>query len=143
MATLDSHLADGETVIHRAHLGKGYFVADIVIGALLLPFLVGILVWLFAYLRYSRTEMLVTNRRLIGKTGFAARYTVDLPLAQVDSLQVGQSRMGMLFQYGTVTVYSAGKARAPMEGLAHPEQLQHAYLEAAAKAAVKTAVQAT
>lgn len=130
MATIDSHLAPGETVIHRAHLSKGFFLTDIVVGALLLPFLVGIFVWLFAYLRYSRSEMVVTNRRLIAKTGFASRYTVDIALEQIDSVQVGQGLMGHLFQYGTVTVYGGGKAQTPMEGLALPQQVHTAYMSA-------------
>lgn len=129
MATIDSYLAPGEKVLHRARLSKAFFLSDMLIGALLLPFLVGIFVWLFAFLRYSRSELVLTNRRVIARTGFASRHTVDLGLEHIESIQVGQGLMGQLFQYGTVTVYGAGKSQTPVEGLALPAQIREAFMK--------------
>ena len=128
---IDSNLAAGEKVLYRTRKSKWTFSGDIIIGALLLPaFGAGLLVWLFGYLRYISTEMAITSHRVIAKSGFISRRTVELKLAKVKSIQVDQSLFGRMLNYGTLIVSGAGNPQAPITGIANPLAFRKAYQEA-------------
>jgi uncharacterized membrane protein YdbT with pleckstrin-like domain len=55
------------------------------------------------------TEIAVTNRRVIYKTGFISRRTNEMQMDKVESVRVDQSIPGRLFDYGDVTVLGTGK----------------------------------
>jgi uncharacterized membrane protein YdbT with pleckstrin-like domain len=54
------------------------------------------------------TEIAVTDRRVIYKTGFVSRQTDEMPLAKVENIEVKQSILGRLLDYGDVDVQGTG-----------------------------------
>ena len=54
------------------------------------------------------TETDVTNLRVVHKTGFIKRRTFEMSLDKVESVDVNQSLMGRLLDYGDVTVRGTG-----------------------------------
>jgi uncharacterized membrane protein YdbT with pleckstrin-like domain len=50
------------------------------------------------------TEIAVTNRRVIYKKGFIWRRTNEMNMDKVESVQVDQSILGRMLDYGTVTI---------------------------------------
>src|ERR1043166_8857760 len=50
------------------------------------------------------TETDVTNFRVVHKTGFISRKTFEMSLDKVESVDVTQSIMGRLFDFGDVTI---------------------------------------
>lgn len=52
----------------------------------------------------------VTNKRVILKTGVISRRSVDLVLAKCEGLQIKQSVLGRIFNFGTITVTTGGAA---------------------------------
>ena len=54
------------------------------------------------------TEIAITNRRIILKRGFIRRDTAEMHMDKVESVDVNQSLLGRLFDYGDVTVRGTG-----------------------------------
>src|SRR5207249_205653 len=50
------------------------------------------------------TEFAVTNRRVIYKRGFINRHTAEMNMDKVESVDVEQSVLGRLLDYGTIVV---------------------------------------
>lgn len=50
----------------------------------------------------------VTNKRVILKTGIVRRRATDLMLTKCEGLHIKQSVLGRIFNYGTITVSTAG-----------------------------------
>jgi len=64
-------------------------------------FLVATLVQFIHLLFYIfTTEIVKTDRRIIFKTGFIVRDTTEIPLSQVESVNVNQSILGRIFRFG-------------------------------------------
>ena len=57
------------------------------------------------------TEIAVTDRRIIYKRGFINRHTVEMNMDKVASVDVDQSILGRMLDYGTVHVIGTGGAQ--------------------------------
>ena len=53
------------------------------------------------------TELVLTNRRMIGKTGVLNTRSLDAPLDKIQNVAAEQKLLGKIFNYGTVTVHTA------------------------------------
>jgi uncharacterized membrane protein YdbT with pleckstrin-like domain len=70
--------------------------------------------------RRNATEMAVTNRRVIVKTGLASRRTIEMLLNKVESIEVSETTMGRLLGYGAIVVVGTGGSTEPFRRIAHP-----------------------
>lgn len=66
------------------------------------------------------TEFAVTNRRVIAKTGFIRRHTLEILLSKVESVSVNQNILGRLLNFGTVTVTGTGGTRESFRAIVDP-----------------------
>jgi uncharacterized membrane protein YdbT with pleckstrin-like domain len=66
------------------------------------------------------TETDVTNLRVVHKTGFIKRRTFEISLDKVESVDVNQSILGRLLNYGDVTVQGVGEGRETIRTIASP-----------------------
>jgi uncharacterized membrane protein YdbT with pleckstrin-like domain len=66
------------------------------------------------------TETDVTNLRVVHKTGFIKRRTFEMSLDKVESVDVNQSILGRLLNYGDVTVQGVGEGRETISTIASP-----------------------
>jgi uncharacterized membrane protein YdbT with pleckstrin-like domain len=66
------------------------------------------------------TETDVTNFRIVHKTGFIQRRTFEMSLDKVESVDVNQSIMGRLMNYGDVTIMGVGEGKENIETIASP-----------------------
>jgi len=96
-------------------------IALIVIAALAL--VVGLYQMVRAWLWQANTEITVTTRRIIYKTGFISRNTVEMNLDKVESVLVQQGLAGRLLGFGTVIVRGVGAGLEPIPLIARPLQL--------------------
>ena len=94
----------------------------------LLFFIVGGASFLTGLLRRKATEMAVTSKRVIVKTGIAERRTVEILLSRIESVAVDEPALGRLLGYGTVIVRGTGGTPETFEKIYHPlefrEQVQ-------------------
>jgi uncharacterized membrane protein YdbT with pleckstrin-like domain len=66
------------------------------------------------------TETDVTNLRVVHKTGFIKRRTFEMSLDKVESVDVNQSILGRILNYGDVTILGVGEGRETIRTIASP-----------------------
>jgi len=97
------------------------------LGALVC-FLVGAAIFCIGLLKRNATEMAVTNKRVIVKTGLADRRTIEILLSRIESVVVDEPAVGRILGYGTVIVRGTGGTPELFEKIYHPlkfrEQVQ-------------------
>lgn len=134
MGYIQSHLMTGEKVVYEAkqhsiiYTGP-FFVALLAIGALFLPFeplviacicaviLIIALSWAFSI--YGGRQYVVTTHRLIFKRGIINRNSFELLLNKCEGVQVDQSILGRILNYGTVNV-TTGEATNQYKYISRP-----------------------
>ena len=94
-------------------------------------FLLGALGVLLSAIRRWTTEIAVTNQRVILKTGLIRRDTVEINMPKVESVDVRQSILGRLLNYGTVIVRGTGGSPNPFTTVSEPLPLRRAVTLAA------------
>lgn len=118
---VESTLSDGENIQYRANVSIWSLLPLLILGLILLPFFgIGLLFWMWAAIHYFTTEMAVTDRKVIAKTGFIRRNTIELLLSRVESIRVDQSILGRMLNYGSIVVAGGGNPQAPIPGIASP-----------------------
>ena len=66
------------------------------------------------------TETDVTNLRVVHKTGFIKRRSFEMSLDKVESVDVNQSILGRILNYGDVTILGVGEGRETIATIASP-----------------------
>ena len=77
-----------------------------------------------AFVAYATTELVVTDRRVIGKHGFFNRSTVDLLLSKIESVQVEQSLIGRMLDFGSIGIFGTGGGGPKFAGVASPNKFK-------------------
>ena len=158
MSYVEKHLIPGETVQYQTNLHwivmlghAGLAAFYLLAGIALLVFSFSTwhnaeshstaLIWLglaslvvagvflgIGVVKRNATEMSLTNKRVIVKTGLATRRTIELLLSRIESVVVEESAMGRVLGYGTVIIRGTGGTPELFEKIAHPlefrEQVQ-------------------
>ena len=149
---VDQALIQDEKVTYRGELSAWGFFWPIFFGLLLLPvFGLGLLIWLWAWITYRSTELAVTNKRIIVKTGFIQRNTIEMFHEKVESIHidqgvlggmtvvdtgapisvpVGEGVLGRIFDFGSITVSGTGGDKSPVNNVARPLEFRKAFMTA-------------
>jgi len=85
---------------------------------------IAVIIFGIGLLRRAATEMAVTNKRVIVKTGLASRRTVELLLARIESVVVEEPFMGRMLGYGTVILRGTGGTPEVFPQIAQPLQFR-------------------
>lgn len=143
MRYIDHILQPGEKVLHSTTIHWIVYlpgIAILVIAVLcavpsrstpvLLPIagvcaLVALLLLFSAWFRRWTTEIDVTDRRIVYKRGFIRRHTVEMNMDKVESVDVDQSIMGRLFNYGDVIIRGVGVGLEPLHNVDAPLQFRN------------------
>jgi membrane protein YdbS with pleckstrin-like domain len=91
-------------------------------GAVLVA--IAVIVLIIAGFRRNSTEMAVTNRRVIIKTGIASRRSLEIMLPKVESIGIDETAGGRMLGYGTVTIHGTGGTPEPFRLIAHPSEFR-------------------
>jgi hypothetical protein len=153
MSYVQSNLVSGEKVIYETRLHWIVMLGHMAVGCLLLALpgalllyyarnqsgikelhlmeggaavllISGMVVILAGLVRRNATEMAVTNRRLVIKTGLASRKTIEMLLNKVESIEVSETAAGRMLGYGTIVVIGTGGTPEPFHKVAHPLQFR-------------------
>ena len=85
------------------------------------------LYWTFkAWFHRWTTETDVTNFRVVHKTGFIKRQTFGMSVDKVESVDVDQSILGRILNYGDVTVLGVGEGGKTLDMIASPLSFRNA-----------------
>ncbi len=88
-----------------------------------------IITFSYGVAKRNATEMAVTNRRVLIKTGMTSRRTLDLMLSRVESIGVEETAAGRMLGYGSVVVRGTGGTPEPFLMIAHPQEFRRAVQE--------------
>ena len=72
------------------------------------------------------TETDVTNFRVVHKTSFVQRQTFEMSVDKVESVDVNQSILGRILNYGDVTVLGVGEGGKTLNMIASPLSFRNA-----------------
>lgn len=148
---VNNSLITGEQVVYEGHYHWSFWIIPLcwivalgllggilfmtlpmfaILGVLPIAVAVGIFGWY--YLKYTSDEMVVTNRRVIIKTGIISRDTFELQLQKVECIGVDQSIWGRIFNFGTITGTGTGGSKGFAKRVSSPLVFRKAFQEAAA-----------
>jgi hypothetical protein len=105
-----------EMEANTLHLTEGGGAALLVCGAIVI---------LIGMVRRSGTEMAVTNRRVVIKTGLMSRKTIEMLLNKVESIEVSETTGGRMLGYGTIVMIGTGGTSEPFREVAHPLEFRN------------------
>jgi uncharacterized membrane protein YdbT with pleckstrin-like domain len=135
---IDENLLPDEHVVYRAELHWIIFARAIlvlVVGLVLVfvprigqaglvVLLLGVVMLVPPFVAYRTTELGVTNKRVIVKTGLVRRRTLELLLRQVEAISVDQSLLGRLLGFGSITLTGTGGVREVFHRVREPLELR-------------------
>jgi uncharacterized membrane protein YdbT with pleckstrin-like domain len=99
--------------------------------SVLVPYFVIVLgLLLGTWFSYLKSEVILTDRRLVFRTGLLSRRSGELPLENVESIYISEPLLGRMFGYGTVTVTTVGGAGFPLSFIGSPQNF-HSTLQKA------------
>lgn len=75
-------------------------------------------------IRRFATEVAVSNRRVLIKTGLLSRRSVEVLLPKVESIGVEESFVGRILGYGSVIVRGTGGTFETFDKIVHPNDLR-------------------
>jgi len=76
------------------------------------------------------SEFAVTNKRVIWKEGIISRTTGEMTLGKIENVQVEQSFVGRILNYGTVALVGTGGTRESFDLIGAPLRFRKAILQA-------------
>jgi uncharacterized membrane protein YdbT with pleckstrin-like domain len=108
MSYVERTLADGETIRLNAKLHwiiwLRAWLALLVLGIVL----VGVVIFVRDLILMTTTEVAITDRRLIKKTGWLNWTTSELELTSVEAVNLEQSLLGRMLGYGRLQIHGTG-----------------------------------
>lgn len=111
-------LALGFVIYVAARPAHGY--VPLTASIAVLPLVLGAVLIVRAWLSRLGTEIAVTNRRVIYKSGIFSRRTVEMNVEQIESVEVEQSITGRLLGYGDIAVHGTGEGIENIRLIADP-----------------------
>jgi uncharacterized membrane protein YdbT with pleckstrin-like domain len=85
----------------------------------------GLVVFAIGAVRRNATEMAVTNRRVVIKTGLASRRTIEMLLNKVETIEISEPAMGRMLGYGSILIVGTGGTNEPFHRMAHPLEFRN------------------
>ena len=163
MTYIDESLAPNETLIYRARFhwlqrAGAYITLTLFLAFAIAPVamiqgwaglaaaisiaLVGVALFGVAMLPLWTTEIGVTNHRFIFKRGWLRRTTDELQLTSIEEVNLKQSAVGRLLDYGRLILHGTGVNDIRLPPIADPVGLRRAVQEGTAAAKSLSAPQA-
>ena len=86
---------------------------------------VGLVLACGAWFKRWTTEIDVTDRRIVYKRGFIRRHTVEMNMDKVESVDVDQSILGRMLNYGDITIRGTGVGIEPLHNIGAPLEFRN------------------
>ncbi|QOW46928.1 MULTISPECIES: PH domain-containing protein [Acinetobacter] len=131
---IEENLARDEKIIVKAQvtwlsqfwylLFGGLFVLMALPSKNVIFFLLGIIFIAIAVIHVVTTELALTSRRIIAKSGLVRRNTIELKVNRIESLGVDQGVLGRILNFGSIAVKGIGGSHAPIPYIARPMEFR-------------------
>ena len=111
--------AFGALVFSASAQSGGALALSWLLAALACAIAAGIMMF-SAWFRRWTTELDVTDRRVVHKHGFITRHTVEMNMDKIESVDVDQSVLGRILNYGDITINGTGTGWDPISTIGAP-----------------------
>jgi uncharacterized membrane protein YdbT with pleckstrin-like domain len=133
MGYVEKNLLPNEQVTYRARLHWIIYALPVIAwliailvavagAAIAAAFLgvVGLVLWLPAWIKSISSEFAITNKRVLIKVGLIRRHSLELLLQKVEGIGVDQTVTGRILGYGTITVSGVGGTKEAFRMISNP-----------------------
>lgn len=154
MGYVDANLVPGESVAYRARLhwivvapavlvggildltGAGLLIATLAgrepgsqasVPMILLAtalVLIGSAWTAIGIIQWKATEITITTRRVLIKTGVLHRHTTEVLLAKIESVSIDEAPIARMLGFGKVTIHGTGGTPGTFERIADPHEFR-------------------
>lgn len=120
MSYVSKTFGQHEIVVLRAHFHWLYWIGAWL--ALLFLGLIGVGLFIFFHLWITAvtTEIVVTNHRVVVKTGWLRRDTRELPIRSIELVTIQQGFWARVFGFGRLVVHGSGEQDIKIRPIAAP-----------------------
>lgn len=87
--------------------------------------LLGIIFLILGAVRRNATEIGVTNRRVVIKTGLSSRRTIEMLLNKIETMEVNETGVGRMLGYGSIQIVGTGGTYERFHTISHPVELRN------------------
>ena len=121
MSFIEQSLSTGEDIVavfklHWINTLPIYFYLLMAVPTLGIALIAAVLHWL----KLRKTELAVTNKRVIKKTGIISRRTDEMKITSIETVTLQQSVVGTLLGYGTLLVTGRGVSDVTYSAIRDP-----------------------
>jgi len=133
MGYIDDNLMSGEQIVYRTKLHWVIFLWPIIFVVIAFMFFAGdstaaggffllvAIIWgVSFFISFKTSEFGITNKRVLIKTGFIRRNSLETLLTKVEGIQVNQGILGRILNYGTIIVKGTGGTSNPFHKIDAP-----------------------
>ena len=129
MSYVEDNLIKDEKIVHSGKISKWAMLPMFLLGLITLPIVIGVYFILKVLIYFYTTELVITNKRVISKSGLISRDTMEMNISKVESIQVDQSILGRIFNHGSILIAGAGDPKTPVIGIAEPLEFRKKFFE--------------
>ena len=147
---IDQQLISGEHLIYKCKIHWQLWITPIVWSMFLGLFILGCLaekqlggaflfalllawIWFCAYMKYTGTDLAITNKRVICKFGFIRRKAYEINLDKVEGVVLKQSILGRIFDCSSIIIRGTGSSSAPVPYIQNFREFKQKLLEMSEK----------
>ena len=84
---------------------------------------------IYPLIQSSTDEFVVTSRRIIIKRGLISHYTLEMNVSRIETVNVRQSIIGRIFNYGCITIIGTGGTRETFYDIRNPLLFRRSFME--------------
>lgn len=113
----------GEMGIAETHPSHWKYLGTIALGILLTPLVVGLLILWWEYICVKKTCYVVTNARVISKTGWLNTQLVEVRISDIRGVNVNRTLMQRILGIGDIAIGTSATegTEIVMKGVVDPE----------------------
>jgi uncharacterized membrane protein YdbT with pleckstrin-like domain len=136
MSYIDDNLMEKEHVVYRTKLHWATLLGSgmlIVFGGLWIPskgmsalvMLVLGLIWgVFSFISLQKSEIGITDKRLLLRVGFPLKRTCDISLEKIQAVYIYQPSLGKFLNFGKIIIQSVDGKKYAFRMIASPVELR-------------------
>lgn len=121
MAYVPSILHPGEAILYQARFSWVGYLPGLIL--LIIP-PIGLFLLVTQWIRRTTTEIVVTDRRLVYKTELISRQAVDVERSRIETVNLRQSVVGRLLDFGSITIHGTGMGEIALDGIDAPVEFR-------------------
>lgn len=88
--------------------------------------------FIYPYILLKTHEFVITNKRVVIKRGLISRYTLEMNLNKIETVNVDQSIWGRIFGFGSITIVGTGGTREVFNSIRKPMEFRKRFQELSA-----------